>query len=368
MEESNEFGGVVSPESLVPVRPWRRTRVWLAIASVIFIFLAINGLRYGPAKIVAPGTNQATTTTTPINLPKFDWVVFSKDNTVQEISLSDGQPLSGKISVANDPVAIVDDPTGLQLYVVAKGSNVISVVNLYSYKTYKTLKVGPSPIAITINPKTAVAYVINQGDSTITPIKLLGLKVQPAFSAGPDPSAITTNSSGTTAYICEASVGEVLPVDLTTNPPTPLAPIAVGTDPVAIALDPTNGKYLYVVNKGSGSISVIDTSSNQVASSVVVGGNPNAISISKGIASAYVTLGAQGEVIPFSTVTLLPGLPISIGGNPSAITLDALGETAFVVDTNHNKGWVLELSQKSTPVSFSLPEGPIALSYLPPSG
>ncbi|MGD0146879.1 MAG: YVTN family beta-propeller repeat-containing protein, partial [Nitrososphaerales archaeon] len=49
--------------------------------------------------------------------------------------------------------------------------------------------------------------------------------------------------------------------------------VSVGTNPEGVALDPTNG-YLYVANFGSGTVSVIDGSTNTVVTNVTVGVYP----------------------------------------------------------------------------------------------
>ena len=49
--------------------------------------------------------------------------------------------------------------------------------------------------------------------------------------------------------------------------------VTVGIQPEGIAFDPTNG-YLYVANFGSGTVSVIDGSTNTVVTTVTVGNGP----------------------------------------------------------------------------------------------
>lgn len=74
-------------------------------------------------------------------------------------------------------------------------------------------------------------------------------------------------------------------IDGSTN--TLTTTIYLGTNPMAIALDPSNGD-LYVPNSGDGTVSVIDTGSNTVVATVPVGASPQSITYNPGNGSIYV--------------------------------------------------------------------------------
>jgi YVTN family beta-propeller protein len=69
----------------------------------------------------------------------------------------------------------------------------------------------------------------------------------------------------------------------------------VGSDPVAMVWNPTN-QYLYVVNKMSNSISVIDPLHQQLIKNIPVGKAPDAIDVDPATGNIYVAYGADGVV------------------------------------------------------------------------
>ena len=68
------------------------------------------------------------------------------------------------------------------------------------------------------------------------------------------------------AYVTNAGNGTVSVIDTSTNQVVG-APITVDTAPSAIAITP-NGNFAYVTNNGSNSVSVIDTSTNSVVETI----------------------------------------------------------------------------------------------------
>ena len=80
------------------------------------------------------------------------------------------------------------------------------------------------------------------------------------------------------AYVVNQNSDNVTVIDTATNT-TVGAPIAVGTNPIAIAITP-NGARAYVANAGSNNVSLIDTATNTtVGAPIAVGDFPEAVAI-----------------------------------------------------------------------------------------
>ena len=346
------------------IRMQPKMKALIVIFVVVCVILVLIGFGEVPHN---PQTNvsQSATSTTQVNEPNFDWVVFSGNDSVAEANFNPVKLDTGFIKVGKDPVSIVDDPTGLQLYVVDELANEISVVNLYSYATYRTLRVGNRPVFITICPKTAMAYVINQGDNTVTPIHLLGLKIMPTFYAGPDPTSIALNSTGTMAFISDAGNNTVLPIDLTKTNPIALTPIPVGADPEQVLTDSSGSSFVYVLNRASGSISVINMSLLSVTANYTLGGELGAMTMSEGLPDAYVTDLTNNEIIPFSLLNGAIGTPIKVNFEPTAITINLRGTYAFVIGEKSGQAAYVDLQNGSTVSNSAIGNGPVALSYMP---
>ena len=79
------------------------------------------------------------------------------------------------------------------------------------------------------------------------------------------------------------------------------ATVAAGTTPNAIAINPTSNK-IYVVNTGSGNVSVIDGNTNSV-STIGAGTNPTALAINSITNRIYVTNSSSNNVTVINGAT-----------------------------------------------------------------
>ena len=87
---------------------------------------------------------------------------------------------------------------------------------------------------------------------------------------------MTVGPDGKRAYVANHSSNDVSVIDTATN--TVVATVVVGASPIAVA--PTaDGKYVYVTNEDSGTVSVIDTATNTVAATIAVGRRPFGMAI-----------------------------------------------------------------------------------------
>jgi YVTN family beta-propeller protein len=126
--------------------------------------------------------------------------------------------------------------------------------------------------------------------------------------AGAAPYAYITNSGSNTVSI----------IDTTTNTVTTTVP--VGIDPCGVAVTP-NGQSVYVANTGSNNVSVIDTATNQVTATVPVGINPHGVAVTPDGQSVYVTnsgnySGHDNTVSVINTATNTVIATVNVGLHP----------------------------------------------------
>src|SRR3989441_12195521 len=84
----------------------------------------------------------------------------------------------------------------------------------------------------------------------------------------------------TFAYVTNVFASTVSVIDTASN--TVTSTVAVGSIPFGVAITP-DGTRAYVANENSNSVSVIDTASNTVVAAVAVGSGPNWVAITPGI-------------------------------------------------------------------------------------
>src|SRR5208282_85909 len=214
----------------------------------------------------------------------------------------------------------------------------------------------PGGIALSQDGKSAYA-LLNQND-TLTQIDLVGMTQGAQIRVGNAPHSVVIDSKGTTAYVSNeggraateadfqiwsagteivadpvvgaAITGTVSVVDLPSM--TVTANISTGLHPTGMAF---YGRYLLVANTYSDTLSVIDTTTNEVAWTIDVG----------------LPIGVPGEGQP------------AYGAAPNSIAVDATRGVAYVALYNANAIGVVNLTKGvKNPVM-----GMIPVAYAPSS-
>lgn len=289
-------------------------------------------------------------------------------------------------------------PSGIALaggyaYVTNQGGTTVSVVDTATRKVTKTITVGSQPSAIAINAMSKLAYVTNRGSATVSVINtttntvvgaairvgaapqdvtIAGGKVVVANSGtntisiidpgaankvttvalgtGVTPTALAAN--GTRAYVTtrtSSGAGGVSVIDTASN--TVLKKYSVGSKPQDVAVS-ASGDRIYVANNGSGSVSVVNTVGNTVAT-INVGSSPTSLTLSPDGSVLVVARAADNvEVIDTTTNTAIFPLLVAdeqaeIGGHVTAFSAD--GQTMYITDTADHAVRVITLERGNTP-------------------
>ena len=262
---------------------------------------------------------------------------------------------------------MIDDPTGLEQYILSEDSSSISIINLLDGKIINTFHIGDSPNSMWINYAQTMLFVTNSKNNTLSSLNLTGLKPEFTVAAGSNPTSVVANASGTIAYVADAGNNTVLPIDLTSKPPKPLTPIPVGKDPTSLYLDPSTNEIVYVVNHDSGTISMIGLPSNRVVATVNVGGLPDSISVDPNTETAYVAIANEGVIVPINLFNVATGTPIDVGPDPTTVTAGIQGSHIFVTLGGNDTGVYFDPKSPSTMVVSQLPPGVVNVSYFVPA-
>jgi YVTN family beta-propeller protein len=195
-------------------------------------------------------------------------------NTVSAIDSVSFQTLE-TIPVGRRPVALALDSKGARLLVANHGSNTVSVIDTRNNRVTTTISVEFKPAWIAINPTAAQAFVVHLRSPLLSIISLSTLRVTRTTNIG---TAAAVLPDGITGRVFAAIVrrNRLALFDINLN--TELDSVAVGEDPHRMALDANRGK-LYVVNRSSDSVTVIDRNTRRVRATIPVGKLPYAIAI-----------------------------------------------------------------------------------------
>ena len=254
-------------------------------------------------------------------------------------------------------------------YVANFGSNNVSVIDTSANTVIATVMVGNQPQGIAITPNGAFAYVANCGGD-VWVIDTATNKVATKFLVGGCPTAVAFTPDGTRAYVTKANANEVAVIETSSNKVT--ATIPVQQAPGGIAITP-DGAHAYATNVGTGTgpVSVIDTSSNTVATTVQLGNiGPVSVAITPDGTRAYVA-GAYGTVAVIDTSSNTVATTVSvpnIADSPVNLAITPDGKLAYVV--TYGPGGtgpvaVIDTSSNKVIANVSVGTGPTGIGISP---
>ena len=193
--------------------------------------------------------------------------------------------------------------------------------------------------AIQLHPNSRFGYVINTLTSRVQAVEFntadggFFTSSSPTALGGTGAQGVTVDASGRFAYAANTTSDtvSVFSVDPRTGALTAVGtPMAAGTSPIALAIDPA-GKFVYVANNSapanSVSVFVINASTGALSPASVTaapGSNPRAITVEASGRFAYVTYQGSNNVSAFSinpttgALTAI-GAPVSTGTSPVSI-------------------------------------------------
>ena len=128
---------------------------------------------------------------------------------------------------------------------------------------------------------------VDLATNTVTPNLVKSLQGHAALAIPGTSQVISTNGGNGTAAIFEGTTGQIT------------ATLTVGTKPDAIAFDPAT-KTIWVMNPGSGDISVIDPVAAKVIDTVAVGGSLE-LGAADGEGRLYVNVEGKNDVAVIDT-------------------------------------------------------------------
>lgn len=287
---------------------------------------------------------------TPDNL--YVYVVGNGSNALFRLDAKAMSFAGNAIGLGGDSEFVAISPNGAEVYAVNSVSTydginsvpgTVTLVDNASGKTpaFKLTIAGMGRFAygIAINPKGTQAWVTNTYDSDITVIDLKNGRVAPVpIQCGDGPNGLAFTPDGKKVYVTATYDNNVVEI----NAQTDLMvgdPIAVGASPRGVVVTP-NGKKAYVTN-GDGTVSVIDTGTNKVTSTISLSTNNGAYALGAAVTPdgkyVYVPNQSDHTVVMISTQTdAVVGEPVPVGNVPGLIAIAPNGHRAYVTNLFDN--------------------------------
>jgi YVTN family beta-propeller protein len=247
------------------------------------------------AYITSPGSNTVSvidtatnkvTTTVAVTSP--EGAAVSPDGRLLYIASPPSQLVvidTATNTVVSSPTAIIPGASGAFGVAVSTGlgsGGDIFVTNRLSGNlsisivgTWTNFPLGVSaPAEVAVTPDGNTAYIANGAFPSVAAFSLLANMVGAPIVVGPTGAVfgVAVSPDGTKVYATWPNFVSI--IDTATNTLT-ATKIPVGTNPMGLSVTP-DGSKVFVANSGDGTVSVINTATNTVIDTIVVGINPQA--------------------------------------------------------------------------------------------
>ncbi len=150
------------------------------------------------------------------------------------------------LPAASHPVAMVETPDTLNLYVLNQGSDSVTDLSPTDLSTIATIAVGKTPAWAVARPDNQRLYVITQGDGELYTINTATNAVMPGSPqavGGAGANFVLYDKSLNRLYVTNPTAGKVYLFDATTDPPAPIGSptgaISIPLPPISPACTPT---------------------------------------------------------------------------------------------------------------------------------
>ncbi|MEE4355198.1 MAG: C13 family peptidase [Desulfococcaceae bacterium] len=293
------------------------------------------------------------------------YVSSRQNGCVLVINLSDAIPyITSQINLpgtgTKEATAIAYNPAYQELYVLDRARNSLFVIHTDSDSIDSAaVTVSSSPQNVIVSPDGQKIYVCSAGSDEITVIQTATKTTETVISLGADADPLGMSIADNKLYVAGTWTGKVYVIDLNSTSPdyhSLVKTLSVGDKPCD-AVSRADGSYVYISHNSSGGdkISVIDTSTDTVTTSVSLDSakNPQGMKIVNGILYAVNYGDSTLTMLDTQTNTqLLPAQNIISGGN-SPIHPDASpdGTKLYIV---HSDPGSVEIINIEHPVQYSL--------------
>ncbi|MGZ3831922.1 MAG: beta-propeller fold lactonase family protein [Mucilaginibacter sp.] len=165
------------------------------------------------------------------------------------------------------------------------------------------------------------------------------------------------------AYITNRTANTVSVINTNTN--TVVSTIPVGKFPQGVSVSP-DGSKVYVTNGTDGTVSVINTATNTVTATVPVGTNPSGIAVSPDGSTVYVSNSIpSGSVSVINAATNTVTATITVGSINSGITVSPDGSKVYLACSSNSNVVVIDAATNTITTTISGGVDPQATAITP---
>lgn len=228
----------------------------------------------------------------------------------------------------------------------------ITVIDLQARKVKATFDLGdyrqPHGVAVSRNGK--LLWVTVEGSQAVLELDAATGQVLKSWKTAQEVShMVAPTPDEKKLYVANIRSGSVTVINRTSDE-VKSVPTADGAEGIAVTRD---GKQVWVTNRGANSISVLDTATDKIIATFESGGEmPIRVKFTVDGRQAWVSNARSNTVTVFNAATREMIGKIEVGAVPVGIQMTPDGKRAFVANTNDNKVTVMDVASRTVLSSF----------------
>ena len=217
-----------------------------------------------------------------------------------------------------------------QIYVARLDADQLSRGQLPGTTMQAGPTVGSIPSHVAFNPAGTRAYVANQGSADVSVIDVATHSELGYISLPSDAWNVLVSKNATRLY-ATTNQGQLAVINTATNAIVAPMTLRLG-DALRGIVEDAPRNMLYVAGRNSGNIYVVDTRSNTVVRTIILGGIPQRIAVSPDGEELYVANEARGlDIVTLSTGAFRT---VAIGGGGYGLAMSPDGVQLYVTIPN----------------------------------
>ncbi len=239
----------------------------------------------------------------------------------------------------------------------------LTVIDLKERKVKATFDLGDykQPHGIHVSRDSSRVWVTCEGTKAVLELDAATGKILKTWETSQDVShMVVATPDETKLYVANIGSGSVTVIDRSTDIVKSI-PTGAGAEGIDVSSD---GREVWVSNRGANSVSVINAGKDQVLVTFESGGTmPIRVKFTPDGKQAWVSNARSNSVTVFDAVTRQLLDTIVVGAVPVGILMTPDGRRAFVANTNDNKVTVIDVPTRKLLRTFSTGTEPDGMAW-----
>jgi YVTN family beta-propeller protein len=282
------------------------------------------------------------------------------------ISVVDGKTrkVVATVRVGVAPTQMAVSPDRSSVYIANAGSNSVSVINTTNNAIARTIALPrrSRPMGVALSPNGRDLYIADGGSNRVSVLDTRTKRVVASVRVGTQPVSVAVAADGKTVYAANSGSGDVSVIDARTKRVVNSIPTGGFASGVAVTPD---GASIYVTNELSG-VTVINAATGTVQKRLREP-SPFSVAVSPKGDRAYVTDLGPGTLTIINTRTHRVSSTVSIGPyGTDPFTVGATGDAVYVADQGANTLSVIDPSTLKVTATVATGNSPYGIAVVQP--